>query len=213
MYDDTDTGSKPRSNRSMGRTKRKRSKDRQCSCQNKPGSAGPATLPAREFTESLHSVTEFGHWIRNADVKAALLGAIQGLLITALVDRISLVGNVHHLTGAAQVLMAATSALLFVSLVGASLLLMSTQLPALDSTPIEAGGFSFPAVARLRDPTLLYNTREDIRAEQAWRQAWTLSRIAVRKYRRLRLATLATAVAVCVFVVWISVGAVTTTPT
>lgn len=171
-------------------------------------------MPVPELSDSLHSVMEFGQWIRNADVKAALLGALQGLLITALIDRLSLIGAVFQLRGGERVAMWSASLLLVVSLLAASLLLMSTQLPSLSSaSSVATGAFSFPAVAKLQDPSPLYGTAEPERVKQAWYQAWTLSRIAVRKYRRLRLATLATSLAVFLFVLWSVVAALVTTPT
>jgi hypothetical protein len=156
---------------------------------------------ADDLTLALHAVLDFGRWIRNADGKAALLAGVHGFILTgalsqAMQIRATLRGE-GNLANAAFVVFAILAAAVLVSLG----YLLATQLPRL-SPPQGGSRLAFPTAAVLAHRTLASRTTVADRRDEAWREAASLARIALAKYRLLRRAMLAGFVAVLAFVTW-----------
>lgn len=162
-----------------------------------------------ELAIALHTVAEFGQWIRSADSKAALLAGVQGLLITGLLDRSSLLASALEPRGLAG--WAASVALIafLVGLASSLAFLAGTQLPRLASPPLHAGRLGFPSAAYLTADALVTALEAAPQRRQVWRQTGILARIAMVKFRALRWALVTTLVTLLAFLLWICLAAVT----
>lgn len=149
---------------------------------------------------ALHSVAEFGQWVKNSDSKAVLLVAIQGLLITSVAQR----------AGAAP-MNAAGAVWLGAGLLALSVSLACTALALLPRMPVSVASavnpISFPVAGRLSPVEIERPATAAVRRRQAWEQALTLARIAVLKYRWVRRATVSTFLAVACLLIWLGATA------
>jgi hypothetical protein len=157
-----------------------------------------------ELTVALHTIGEFGEWIRSADSKAALLAAVQGLLVTGSIGRLD---GLRSSPGTMVRWLEVTTLAVFLAAltISAAALIVShiPRLPASGQTR-----FAFPVVALLPADALRERRSPDELLEQAWWQAGTLAHIAVTKYRWLRAAGVLTFVALALFLLccWLSVA-------
>lgn len=152
----------------------------------------PAGDDGAELTAALHTIGEFGEWIRSADSKAALLAAVQGVLITGPIGRLSALRSSSGIT--IGWLECVTVATFLTALAISATALFVSHLPRLPVS--HRTRFAFPVVARLPAEALHGHWSSDELLEQAWLQAAALARIAVTKYRWLRAAGALTSVTV-----------------
>jgi hypothetical protein len=168
-----------------------------------PG-AGPDTDldPLDELDIALYAISDFGQSIQNADTKSGMLGALLGLLLAGLTSQQDLIRTTvtsphdRYATG----VLAAFVVFLFVA--GACLGL--TQIPRL-STPPAVRRLAFPALARLSGVRSRLSAAE--LRDEAWSQAETLARIALRKFTYLRWSLLSSGFCVVLFLVWLGLSA------
>ncbi|GLH96781.1 Pycsar system effector family protein [Phytohabitans aurantiacus] len=155
-------------------------------------------------------MAEFGQWIRSADSKAAALAAIQGLLLTALTDRLTSVAKtLPPNTFVAWAILLALAGFVG-SMIFAFICLLGAQLPRLTSPAERASRIAFPTVARVGTaPVRMEETEQRI---HAWRQATTLAGIATAKYRWLRHAVIASAFTVGAFLALLGLTATQVPP-
>jgi hypothetical protein len=166
-------------------------------------SAGPAD-PRRSVNRlelGMHTVTEFGEWIRNADTKAALLAALLGLALTGLMGQ----GDALRQTLHGHSFWTLVALVLLVASCGTGILsaaaLIGMQMPRL---PVPSGGsrFAFPSIARGPVTALLTELDDDQVTAEIWSQAHVLARIAMAKFRLLRFALVCAAITLATFVAW-----------
>jgi hypothetical protein len=155
-----------------------------------------------ELTVALHTISEFGEWIRSADSKAALLAAAQGLLISG---SIGLLSGTHSVRGATVHLLEVTVLTLYLlALASSTAALVASHIPRLPT--FSRNRLAFPTLASLQADAVGQRQSPDELIEQAWWQAGTLAQIAVAKYRWLRAAAILTLVALSLFLtcVWLT---------
>lgn len=147
-----------------------------------------------ELALALHSVSEFGQWIRGADSKAVWLFAVHGLMITVYLDNLSRIAGMSALGWWAW----GVTGLAMLFSLG---FLAAAQLPRLGGTLDNP--LAFPSAARNRSrPEPAGDVR--VRTHLAWDHATTLARIALRKYCWLKRATFSSMIAVAAFVAWLA---------
>jgi hypothetical protein len=163
--------------------------------------------PLDELDIALYAISDFGQSIPNADTKSGMLGALLGLLLAGVTSQQDLIRDTvtsPHDRWAAGVLVT-----FVVSLVFAGGFLGLTQLPRL-STPLNVRRLAFPAAAR-RGGVRSRMSAAELR-DEAWSQAETLARIALRKFRYLRWSLLSSGFCVLLFLVWLGLSAVPAGP-
>ncbi|NMO56159.1 hypothetical protein HH310_33900 [Actinoplanes sp. TBRC 11911] len=142
---------------------------------------------------ALHTITETNQSIRFADTKAGALAGIQALMITILARR--------HESGDGTLLRLLYLACLLGILVSA-LLLAVGQVPRLLEDQGRMNRVSFTALSRMHPDQLLQVPPMDHRHEDAWRQAASLARIALAKFRWLTRAAASTVLTLAAVLAW-----------
>jgi len=172
-----------------------------------PGTESDTDLdPLDELDIALYAISDFGQSIQNADTKSGMLGALLGLLLAGATSQQELIQRTvsssapRHTTSVTVLVMFVG----FLAVAGACLGL--TQLPRL-STPPAVRRLAFPALARLGMRSRL--TAAELR-DEAWSQAETLARIAMRKFTYLRWSLLSSGLCVVLFLVWLGLSAAPT---
>jgi len=148
-----------------------------------------------DLSLALHTITETNQSIRFADTKAGALAAIQALMVTVLAAR--------HGTGHDTAVQLLHAVCLFGVLVSA-LLLAAGQAPRLLESPDPPNRASFPALVRIPADQLLQVPSLERRHEDAWRQAASLARIAVIKFRWLIRAAASTVLTLTAVLAWLA---------
>jgi len=164
------------------------------------GAADTVMDPLDELDVALYTISDFGQCIQNADAKSGMLGALLGLLLAGITSqsellRTTLAAGPQHTP--ARALLTAFALSLFVA--GACLGL--TQLPRL-TVPPAVRRLAFPAMARRSDSGGDRPSAVELR-DEAWGQAETLARIAMRKFRYLRVSLLSSGLCVVTFLTWL----------
>lgn len=144
---------------------------------------------------ALHTITETNQSIRFADTKAGALAGIQALMVTILAA--------HQDTGHGAAIQLLQAACLLGVLVSA-LLLAAGQAPRLFEHRGRPNRVSFPALVRMRADQLLQVPPLERRHEDAWRQAASLARIAVTKFRWLTRAAASTVLTLAGVLAWLA---------
>ena len=148
----------------------------------------------QDLSLALHTITETSQSIRFADTKAGALAGIQALMVTVLAAR--------HGAGHGLAVQLLHTACLFGVLVSA-LLLAAGQMPRLFENSDHRSRVSFPALGRMRSDQLRRVPSLEHRHEEVWRQAASLARIAVTKFRWLTHAAAGTALTLTCVLVWL----------
>jgi len=190
----------------------------------------PTLDPLDELDVALYAVGDVGQWIQNADTKSGMLGALLGLVVAGVTSQLDAVGGTLG-PGPERVPAAVLLSVFAVSLLVAGACLGLTQLPRLTVAPT-VRRLAFPALARRaspgRRPALAGRRRalagrrrvrtgpaaaalppagaEQLR-DEAWCQAETLARIALRKFWYLRVGLVASGLCVLAFLTWLGLAA------
>jgi hypothetical protein len=180
--------------------------------------------PVDELHVALYAISDVGRCIQSADTKSGMLGAVLGLTIAGATSQMTLVrttvtsaGGLHS---AAVVLLFAFAA----TLLAAGAFLGLSQMPRLGVSH-DVRRLAFPALARSAE--LAQRAVSGARAEatgdrwhrpgaaelrdEAWRQAETLARIAVHKFRYLRASLVCSGLCVVSFLLWLGLSSVIAT--
>ena len=137
-------------------------------------------VPEPSWEDAKVAIQEFGGWIKNADTKATILAAAVGILVVALLSRVSKVGEVLRVDPPWRCGIIIVSATLILSMVLLGLFLYLALKPRRSNTAAFSR-FSWPSVAAM--PSAPANLARGAAAEEAWIQAHILARIAELKYR------------------------------
>lgn len=136
---------------------------------------------------ALQAVDQFGFWVQNADTKLTVLAAAAGVLVPAFATDLGAITHALRSADATNVILLAIT----LTLTGVGLLVVLWHLGR-GLLPQLHGGehlnrFAFPSAANATVKELLARDgTADI--EDAWHQAWTLARIADRKFRSFATA-------------------------
>ncbi|GAA2636782.1 Pycsar system effector family protein [Paractinoplanes durhamensis] len=149
----------------------------------------------QDLTVALHTITETNQSIRFADTKAGALAGIQALMITVLAAR--------HDPGRGTAIQILHAACLLGILISA-VLLASSQAPRVFEHKSRPNRVSFPALIRMHDDQLFQVPPLKCRHEDAWRQAASLAKIAVTKYRWLTRAATSTVLTLMAVLTWLA---------
>lgn len=148
-----------------------------------------------DLSLALHMITETNQSIRFADTKLGALAGIQALMVTVLAARNSAGGEtVVQLLHAACLLGVLVSALL----------LTASQAPRLFHQGDEPNRASFLGIVRIPTDQLFQVPTLERRHEDSWRQAASLARIAVTKFRWLTRAALSTVATLTIVLAWLA---------
>lgn len=148
-----------------------------------------------DLSLALHTITETNQSIRFADTKLGALAGVQALMVTVLAARSGAGGG-----AAVQLLHAAC--LLGVTI--SALLLAASQLPRLLRQGDQPNRASFPDLVLMHTDQLLRVPTLERRHEDSWRQAASLARIAVTKFRWLTRAAVSTVLTLTTVLTWLA---------
>lgn len=152
-----------------------------------------------DLQDARQSMAMFSSWVNNADTKAGLLAATVAVVLarlsqqTVAIRRVITPDEVGE-WGALIVLLVLSVA------VGTAFVALAHTLIPRTFDDVESR-FSFPHVAATKWTHKPASPREDV-ASEAWAQVATLARIVKSKFRFLKIATIATFVALPLFLVW-----------
>jgi hypothetical protein len=145
-----------------------------------------------DLSLALHTITETNQSIRFADTKAGALAGAQAVMVTVLAT--------HDDEAAFRML----RAVCFLAVLISALLLAAGQAPRIFELRGRPSRVSFPALARLHADELLELPSLERRHEEAWRQAASLARIAVTKFRWLTRAAASTVLTLAAVLAWLT---------
>jgi hypothetical protein len=156
------------------------------------------------LADALQMITNTGTWINNADTKAGLLAAAVAVLVAALAQQTSVLTQVLH-AHSRHVWVAFSILVGLVVDLCTSVAALGLALRPRTPHPQTPSRFSFPTIA---SPawTRWPEDRDQVAAE-AWTQAHLLARIAVGKFRALKVATTATLSSVVLYLEWLLAAA------
>ncbi|WP_187977661.1 hypothetical protein [Mycetocola sp. JXN-3] len=167
--------------------------------------------PSMSFTDEISDakfmIQEVGGWIKNADVKASILGAILGagssIALAAAPKALIIIKSQNSIGTGILIVMSVCAALLALTCMGFVIrTLIPRTMPSLSGAP---NRFSWPSLAagqRPKDPS-----SATLRVEEAWAQAELMSQVASAKFSSLRISLiLFGAFVVMAVLAWISIA-------
>jgi hypothetical protein len=157
-----------------------------------------------ELQTVVEIVQQYGEWIRNADTKAGLLSAVVSILLVGLTQNTSAIKLATSASDGRGRLALASLVLLVVSFGVAGFFLVRLQIPRLLAAD-QLNRFAFPSVARSAVEDLKGASARQL-VEEAWEEAHTLARTAMRRFTELRLAWIWTAASLACFVIFCGIS-------
>jgi hypothetical protein len=166
-------------------------------------------LTSQEELQTVVGIIEqYGEWIRNADTKAGLLSAVVSILLVGLTQNSSAIEFATRASDGRGRLALASLVLLVVSFSVAGFFLIRLQIPRLLAAD-RLNRFAFPSVARSAVEDLEGASPHQL-VEEAWEEAHTLARTAMRRFIELRLAWIWTAASLACFVIFSGISSAAT---